>query len=167
MKPDRTGRSAFSGFGPALAGLLALVVASGCGGPNQGAQPKPPEPYRLSGRVVDAATGRPIPQARLRFQAVLNTLLGPRSIKMLDIAGIDGTYLLQIPAGYDMMRAANQIRIDAAQVGYTVAGVDLPAPSEKKKVYAVPDIALSKAKPKSPWSNPPPGPAKPDEKSTP
>jgi len=151
-------RLTVAAFALALAGPC---LAGGCGGATKTAKPKPPAPYRLSGRVIDAGTGKPIPQARLRFRAVLNTILGPRSIQIFDVADVDGTYRLDVPPGYDVMRAASQIRIDAAQVGYTVAGADIPPPTEKKDVYEVPDIAIAKTKPKAPWTPAPQPPAAP------
>jgi len=131
--------------------LAAVALAAGCGGAN-----RPSGDYQLSGRVLDAETKKPLAQARLLFQALLPSQMGPPCvIKICDIAGLDGTYRINVPAGYDAMRTALAIRIDAALAGYTPAGTELPPPTEKKDVYEVPDLLLQKVAPRVPWNAPP------------
>jgi hypothetical protein len=151
---------------PALLGLaLLLGLASGCGQPARKEKPKPPEDYVLRGRVVDAESVQPVPQARVRFLAPLQTLLGPRSVSTVVTTGANGVYEVKLGGAYPVIRSAQQIRIDAGADGYGAAGVDLPVPKEKQDVFAAPDIRLVKAGPKS--NRPRPGKAAPVRKPAP
>ena len=74
---------------------LLLVSAPGCGQPKP-QKPKAADPFVIRGRVVDAESGQPIPQARVRFLANLQTILGPRSVSALDTTSVNGTYQITL-----------------------------------------------------------------------
>jgi hypothetical protein len=154
----------------ALLGLLALpaiflAFAAGCTNPAKSQKQKPAEDYVVRGRVVDAESGQPIPQARVRFLAPLQTLLGPRSVSTVVTTGPNGSCEIKLGGAYPVIRSAQQIRIDAGAEGYAAAGVDLPVPKEKQNLNAAPDIRLTKVSPKP--LRPRPGKAAPVRKPAP
>ena len=127
---------------------LFCVLAPGCSQPKP-QKPKAPDPYVIRGRVVDAESGQPIPQARVRLLANLQTILGPRSVSALDTTAVNGTYQITLGGGLPVIRSAQQIRIDAGAEGYGVGGVEIPVPKEKQDVCSAPDIRLVKTALKS------------------
>ena len=142
-----------SSFGPATAGkfrhsfgirisgfviLFATLLAAGCFSPR-------PDFYVLRGRVLDAGTGRGLGEARLRLRAAIATNLGPRVFSAYGTTAPDGTYELELGEGYDALRLAGRIRLDAGKSGYATGGAEIPPPARKQNVYAAPDVVLQRA----------------------
>jgi len=117
--------------------LLTALASAGCFSPR-------PDFYRLRGRVLDAETGRGLGDARLRLRAAIATGLGPRVFSAYGITAPDGSYELELGAGYDALRLAGRIRLDAGKAGYTTGGAEIPPPAAKQKVYTAPDIVLQR-----------------------
>ena len=129
--------------------LLTALLAAGCFSPR-------PDFYILRGRVLDAGTGRGLGDARLRLRAAIATDLGPRVFSAYGVTAPDGTYELELSAGYDALRLAGRIRLDAGKSGYATGGAEIPPPPKKQNVYAAPDVVLQKAELK-PFAPPPAG----------
>ena len=98
--------------------------------------------YRLGGRVLDAQTQRGLPQVRLRLQAKIPTALGASALVTYGLTREDGTYELELGAGFDLMRLAERIRLDAGKPGYEPSGADISPPTQKRASYTAPDIIL-------------------------
>jgi hypothetical protein len=118
--------------------LLTALLAAGCFSPR-------PDFYVLRGRVLDAETGRGLGDARLRLRAAIATDLGPKVFSAYGITAPDGTYELELSEGYDALRLAGRIRLDAGKSGYATGGAEVPPPARKQKVYAAPDVVLQRA----------------------
>ena len=128
-------------FGIRISGfaiLLAALACTGCFSPR-------PDFYILRGRVLDAETGHGLAQARLRLRAAIATGLGPKVFSAYGITAPDGSYELELGAGYDALRLAGRIRLDAGKAGYATGGAEIPPPAKKQKVYAAPDVVLQRA----------------------
>jgi len=144
-----------SSFGPATAGkfrhsfgirisgfvILLALLAAGCFSPR-------PDFYVLRGRVLDAETGRGLGDARLRLRAAVATGLGPKVLSAYGMTGPDGAYEMELGAGYDALRLAGRIRLDAGKAGYATSGAEIPPPARKQKVYAAPDVVLQRTESK-------------------
>jgi len=120
--------------------LAGALLAAGCFSPR-------PDFYVLRGRVLDADTGQGIAQARLRLRAAVATNLGPKVFSAYGITAPDGSYELELAEGYDALRLAGRIRLDAGKTGYATGGADIPSPARKQKAYAAPDVLLQRLKP--------------------
>jgi hypothetical protein len=129
--------------------LLTALLAAGCFSPR-------PDFYVLRGRVLDAGTGRGLGDARLRLRAAIATDLGPKVFSAYGVTAPDGTYELELNEGYDALRLAGRIRLDAGKSGYATGGAEIPPPPKKQNVYAAPDVVLQKAELK-PFAPPPAG----------
>ena len=114
-------------------------MAGGCLRP----PPSKPQTYFVKGRVVDAATGQGLPYARVLLRAAIPTDRGPQILSSYSFTGAQGAYEAELSEGFDVVRAATHIRVDAARDGYSPGGVDLPAPTQKESVYMAPDIVLA------------------------
>ena len=118
--------------------LLTAFLAAGCFSPR-------PDFYRLRGRVLDPDTGRGLGDARLRLRAAVATNLGPKVFSAYGITAPDGSYELELGAGYDALRLAGRIFLEAGKPGYAPGGAEIPPPAAKQKAYAAPDVVLQKA----------------------
>jgi len=118
--------------------LLTALLAAGCFSPR-------PDFYVLRGRVLDAETGRGLGDARLRLRAAIATGLGPRVFSAYGMTAPDGSYELELSEGYDALRLAGRIRLDAGKSGYATCGAEIPPPARKQKVYVAPDVVLQRA----------------------
>ena len=128
-------------FGIRISGfvlLLAALACTGCFSPR-------PDFYVLRGRVLDAGTGRGLGGTRLRLRAAVATDLGPKVFSAYGITAPDGSYELELGAGYDALRLAGRIRLDAGKAGYATGGAEIPPPAKKQKAYAAPDLVLQRA----------------------
>jgi len=121
--------------------LLTALLAAGCFSPR-------PDFYVLRGRVLDAETGRGLGDARLRLRAAIATGLGPKVLSAYGMTGPDGAYEMELGAGYDALRLAGRIRLDAGKAGYATGGAEIPPPARKQNVYAAPDVVLQRTESK-------------------
>jgi hypothetical protein len=126
--------------------LLTALGSIGCFSPR-------PDFYVLRGRVLDAETGRGLGDARLRLRAAIATDLGPKVLSAYGMTGPDGAYEMELGAGYDALRLAGRIRLDAGKSGYATGGAEIPPPATKQKAYAAPDVVLKRAESK-PFATP-------------
>jgi hypothetical protein len=121
----------------ALAHLLA-----GCG-PLIRPAPEKPDLYRITGRVADAQTRQGLPNVRVLLRVTMLTDLGPRALVSYGYTGANGSYSVEVSEGFEVVRQAVQIRLEASGRGYKPAAVDLPPPANPEKVYPAPDILLA------------------------
>jgi len=137
----------------AAIGLLGILVLGGCVKP---ATPRP-ELYAVRGRVIDAATMRGLGQARLVLRASLIVQAGPqRQRAVLTAFGIteaDGTYVVELSAGYRVVSEADRIRLDVSKSGYSPVSLDIPPPTRQEKLQKMPDVMMARV-PAVPWGTP-------------
>jgi hypothetical protein len=135
---------------------------------------KPSEFFRLRGQVLDGATNQPLPQARLSLRVVVPTPGGPRYARVYGLANPDGTYQLELPLPFDMVRRARAIELAAGMPGYEPQTVLVPPPTAPEAVAVAPTVALQRrtaspftAPPRapSPTAPAPPAPAEPADTS--
>ncbi|MGB2613884.1 MAG: hypothetical protein WBD63_00785 [Phycisphaerae bacterium] len=129
--------------------LFAAFAALGCGC----MAGRSGNVYRLRGRVLDAETGRGLDRARLRLRALMPTALGPKTLAAYGLTQPDGTYELELGAGFDVMREALRIRLEAGKPGYDTASADFGAPAGRQTIYPAPDITLRPETP-TPFAKP-------------
>jgi len=129
--------------------LFAAFAALGCGC----MAGRSGNVYRLRGRVLDAETGRGLDRARLRLRALVPTALGPKTLAAYGLTQPDGTYELELGAGFGVMREALRIRLEAGKPGYDTASADFGAPAGRQTSYPAPDITLRPETP-TPFAEP-------------
>jgi hypothetical protein len=126
-----------------LAGcLLGALCLCGCG-PLIRPAPEKPDLYRVTGRVVDAQTRQGLANVRVLLRVTILTDLGPRALASYGYTGANGSYSMEVSEGFEVVRHAVQIRLEASGRGYKPAAVDLPPPAKPEKVYPAPDILLA------------------------
>jgi hypothetical protein len=135
----------------ALIALLGVTVLVGCG-------PSKPQLYSVRGRVVDAATRQGVVQAKLLLRALLveankEGLAASATLMAYGFTEADGTYSVELSQGFDVLRRASAIRLEASAPGYGTATMDVPAPTKKEEFYKLPDILMVRAV-ASPWAVP-------------
>ncbi|MBM4017358.1 MAG: hypothetical protein FJ288_03375 [Planctomycetes bacterium] len=105
--------------------------------------PPKPDLYRVTGRVIDAPTKQGLGGVRLLLRAAIPTDLGPRTLAAHGYTSATGTYSVELSEGFDVLRTAMGIRLEASKRGYLPVMVDLPPPAPGQKAYPVPDIVLA------------------------
>jgi len=109
--------------------------------------PRKPVLYCVQGRVIDAETKQGFPRARVLVRASIPTTLGPRVLSSYGLADARGVYEVELSEGFEVLREAMHIRVDASADGYLTSWAEVPVPAEKKAVYQVADIVLKKGEP--------------------
>jgi hypothetical protein len=138
--------------------IASLLAAVGCGTSSSKGQL-----YCVTGKVIDATTRLPLANAQLRLMAAVNVDVdvsrlpkigetAPAGTGISNLSGVgrtagDGTYELKLARGFDVMRRAKRIRIEAGMPGYEVSGVDVPVPTVRKDEYEAPTIYLTRRMP--------------------
>jgi hypothetical protein len=156
----------------------AVAGAVGCGTSSSKGQL-----YCVTGKVVDAATRLPLANAQLRLMAAVNVDVdvsrlprigetAPTGSGVNNLTGVgrtapDGTYELKLARGFDVMRRARRIHIEAGMPGYEVSGVDVPVPTVRKDEYEAPTIFLTRRMPTGSTFTPGPPGTPPSEKPIP
>jgi hypothetical protein len=135
----------------------AILCMAGCGLFGKPA-PRKPNLYTVEGTVLDAMTQKSIHSARVMVRATIpsvtnTTGLPPIRGKMPSLGGqmlmtgygvtdTNGKYRIELSEGYQIVRTATRIRIEASAAGYTAGSTELPAPQTEKSSYEAPDIIL-------------------------
>jgi len=120
-----------------------LILLAGCGPLFQ----RKPLLYRVQGRVFDAKTKQGLANARVLLRAAMPGPAGTQFLSAYGIAGPTGAYDVELSEGFEVLRQATHIRIEASLRGYLAAGYDLPPPAKKEDVCRVPDIFLAPGSP--------------------
>jgi hypothetical protein len=120
---------------------VGVVAAGGCG---RGRQAKP-ELFRLRGRIVDAETKQGMAQVRLVLSAVIPTAAGKTTLKNYGITAADGFYDIELSEGFETLRYASQIRLEAAKHGYAAVSVEVPAPMKGAPFFRLGDIVMARS----------------------
>ena len=139
-----------------LISSFVISLCVGCGPVHRSPPPKPVL-YRIQGQVIDARTGHAVAGARILLRAAIPVETGTQTISSVltsyGITGADGRYDVELSEGFDVVRAATRIRLEAQAEGYLAETRDLPVPAVKEKVYRVTDLSLIPGRP-PPAKNP-------------
>jgi hypothetical protein len=139
-----------------VAAVLIAAAAAGCG---PGRESSKPLLYRVTGKVLDAATKQPLAHVRVRLQAVFQVDFdasrlpayggkkpsgsGTMPLTAYGFTKADGSYDVELSQGPEYVRNASAISVDATQANYLPAGCDLPPPKKPQPVYEAPTIFLT------------------------
>jgi len=134
----------------ALAIAALALLAPGCHWPRP--RPRKPNLYEVRGRVVDADTGQGVADVRVRLRATIAGPAGAQHLTSYAVTQSDGTYRAELSAGFDLVRRATEIRLDASKQGYIAGGADLAPPAKERDYYKAPAIVVQ------PGRSPPPPP---------
>jgi hypothetical protein len=124
-----------------LVGVIGGAMATGCG-------PSKPALYSLRGSVVDAGTKQGVSQVNLVLRALVvreGGAVATRATTTLVAYGMtdtDGKYEIELAEGFDVLRQARQIRLEASKNGYSLAAMDIPPPNRKEDFYKLPDVLM-------------------------
>jgi hypothetical protein len=168
---------------------VSMMATTGCGSMFQ--DKSKPTLYRVTGRVLDPFSKKPLVNVRLQLRAAIPiaTDIGrlparggvqPRDpnqdylswvIKRQPVDRVqprdssktylvangftraNGTYDLELSEGFEVLRSATDIRIEAFLGGYEIGTMDMPVPNKPQKSYAAPDLYLSPRLPAAPPTN--------------
>jgi hypothetical protein len=123
--------------------VLGGALAVGCG-------PTRPPLYAVRGRVLDANTRQGVAQANLLLRALIvreGGVAPTRDSTTLVAYGLtdsDGAFEIALAGGFEVLRQARQIRLEAVKSGYTLSTTDISPPTRKEESYKVPDIVIAR-----------------------
>jgi len=140
----RVRRGTCAARGVLALGALAIALVAGCRLPPP--QPRKPKLYEVRGRVIDADTQQGVPGVRVRVRATIPVGAGAQYLTSYAVSSVDGTYRAELSEGFDIVRYAVEIRVDASKEGYIAGGADLPPPAKKRDYYPVPDIVIKRGR---------------------
>ena len=120
--------------------VISVLALPGCGAWNLGGRPAL---YRLQGRVVDGGTQQGLPNTRVLVRAAIPTHFGPRTLAAYAYTNAAGSYEAELSEGFEVIRTATGIHLEAGRGGYQPAGLDLPPPTQEQPVYKAPDLVLA------------------------
>jgi hypothetical protein len=139
--------------------VILAAQAAGCGNLFH-TTPSKPQLYRIQGRVLDGLTRQGLGKARVLLKATISTQLNTQAlaaagspdaqgggvVQLSNYAVTDenGAYTMELSEGFEIVRAAARIRLEAALPGYAAAGIDLPPPTKDEPVHKVPDLFLAR-----------------------
>ena len=66
------------------------------------------------------------------------------------VAEEDGSYTVSLSEGFEIVRNATQIRLEASLPGYAAAAIDMPLATKDEPFYKAPDIFMAEG-----WLSPP------------
>jgi hypothetical protein len=140
---------AFFAVSSALAGCGSLFRTT----------PAKPQLYRVQGRVVDGLTRQGLDKARVLLRATIPTQLqaqalaaagspdaqgfGAFQLSNYAVTAEDGSYAVELSEGFQIVRCATRIRVEASLPGYSAGGVEMPVPTRDEPVYKAPDLFLT------------------------
>jgi hypothetical protein len=122
--------------------FIISVFLAGCG-PLFSRTPQKPQLFCVTGRVADARTRQGLANVRVLLRVTVLTDLGLRTLAAYGYTGPAGTYSVEVSEGFEVVREAVQIHLEASTRGYTAAGIDLAPPAKPEKAYPAPDILLA------------------------
>ena len=141
-----------------LTATLLAAQAPGCGSLFH-KTPAKPQLYRVEGRVLDGLTRQGLGKVRILLRAIIPTQLqtqalaaagspdargsGAVQLSSYAVTAEDGSYTVELSEGFQIVRSATRIRLEASLPGYSAAGIDLPAPTAPEPVYKAPDLFLA------------------------
>ena len=121
--------------------------------------PAKPQLYCVQGRVVNGLTRQGLGKARVLLRATIPMQLqtqalavagspdaqGSGAIQLSSYAmtAEDGSYTVELSEGFEIVRSATRICVEASLPGYSAAGIDLPAPNAPEPFYKAPDLFLT------------------------
>jgi len=121
--------------------------------------PAKPQLYCIEGRVLDGLTRQGIGKARILLREIIPMQLqtqalaaagspdargsGAVQLSSYAVTAEDGSYTVELSEGFQIVRSATRIRLEASLPGYSAAGIDLPAPTAPEPVYKAPDLFLA------------------------
>jgi len=127
-----------------LAFAFLALLAGGCHLPPP--RPRKPNLYEVHGRVIDAETNRGVAGARVRLRATFQGPVGARHLTAYAVTGADGTYRAELSAGFDLVRHATEICLDASKRGHIPGGADLPPPAKERDFHEAPAIVIQRGR---------------------
>ena len=149
--------------------LLVAVALSGCGNLFH-TTPSKPQLYRVEGRVLDGLTRQGLGKVRILLKATIPTQLntqalaaagspdaqGSGAVQLANYAmtAEDGSYTVELSEGFQVVRSAARIRVEASLPGYSPGAIDLPVPSRDEPVHEAPDLLLMEGAPAPPSTLP-------------
>jgi hypothetical protein len=152
-------KKTFDFFFALFAFLAVNSLLVGCGNLFH-TTPAKPQLYRVQGRVVDGLTRQGLGKARVLLRATILTQLnaqalaaagspdaqgsGTVQLSNYGITAEDGSYTVELSEGFEVVRNASRIRLEASLPGYAPAGIDLPPPMKDDPVYKAPDLFLAR-----------------------
>jgi len=148
---------------------VLAFLSCGCGDLFR-STPSKPQLYRVEGRVLDGVTRQGLAKVRVLLKATIPTQFNAQALSAAGstdargagkvqlssyaVAEEDGSYTVSLSEGFEIVRNATQIRLEASLPGYAAAAIDMPLATKDEPFYKAPDIFMVSGSPGPPSTLP-------------